>query len=97
MKLPNVTVIGLGCIGGSLAMSLTSDGAIVRGWSTSPEDCAMARAFGIEVPVGPLEQAMTDAEIVVIAVPVHAIADVATVALHAASANAAICCWLWPT
>ena len=50
----------------------------------------MARAFGIEVPVGPLEQAMTDAEIVVIAVPVQAIADVATVALHAASANAAI-------
>ena len=90
MKLPNVTVIGLGCIGGSLAMSLTSDGAIVRGWSTSPEDCAMARAFGIEVPEGPLEQAMTDAELVVIAVPVQAIAGVAMAALRGAPAIAAI-------
>jgi prephenate dehydrogenase len=90
MKLPNVTVIGLGCIGGTLAMALTSDGAIVRGWSTSPEDCAMARAFGIEVPDGPLEQAMTDAEIVVIAVPVQAIAGVATATLGAAPATAAI-------
>jgi prephenate dehydrogenase len=90
MILPNVTVIGLGCIGGSLAMSLTSDGAIVRGWSTSAEDCAMARAFGIEVPDGPLEQAMTDAEIVMIAVPVQAIANVAAATIRAAPANAAI-------
>jgi len=90
MKLPNVTVIGLGCIGGSLAMSLTSDGAIVRGWSTSPEDGAMARAFGIEVPEGALEQSMTDAEIVVIAVPVQAIANVAAATIRAAPANAAI-------
>jgi prephenate dehydrogenase len=90
MKLPNVTVIGLGCIGGSLAMSLTPDAAIVRGWSTSPEDCTMARAFGIEVPEGPLEQAMTDAEIVLIAVPVQAIASVAIAVVGAATANAAI-------
>jgi prephenate dehydrogenase len=89
MKLPNVTVIGLGCIGGSLAMSLTSDGAVVQGWSASPEDCAMARAFGIEVPEGPLEQAMSAAELVVIAVPVQAIADVAMLALRGAPANAA--------
>jgi prephenate dehydrogenase len=90
MKLPNVTVIGLGCIGGSLAMSLTSDGAIVRGWSTSQEDCAMARAFGIEVPEGPPEQSMTDAEIVVIAVPVQAIANVAAATIRAAPAKPAI-------
>lgn len=90
MKLPNITVIGLGCIGGSVAMALTSDGAIVRGWSTSPEDCAMARAFGIEIPEGPLEEAMTDAEIVVIAVPVQAIANVATATLRASPTNAAI-------
>ena len=50
----------------------------------------MARAFGIEVPDGPLEQAMTDAEIVVIAVPVQAIADVATATLGAAPSSAMI-------
>jgi prephenate dehydrogenase len=90
MTLPNVTVIGLGCIGGSIVKALTNNGARVYGWSTSPEDCAMARELGYAVPVVALESALVDADVVVIAVPVQAIAEVAASAMRSAPATAAI-------
>ncbi|MBA2683848.1 MAG: prephenate dehydrogenase [Gemmatimonadaceae bacterium] len=91
MKLPSVTVVGLGCIGGSLATAITPNGGgFVTGWSTSPEDRAMARAANIDVPDVELIQSMSDARLVIIAVPVQAIAEVAAVAMRAAPDDAAI-------
>jgi prephenate dehydrogenase len=87
----NVTVVGLGCIGGSLARALNSnDGAFVRGWSTSSDDNTMARALDLDVPERTLEESMRDANMVIIAVPVQAIAEVATVAVRVAPTDAAI-------
>ncbi len=90
MKLPNVTVVGLGCIGGSFAKALSSNGAFVRGWSTSPEDCAMARALDYDVPDVSLEDAIGTANLVLIAVPVQAIAEVAAIAIRRTPRGAAI-------
>jgi len=90
MKLPNLTVVGLGCIGGSIAKALKSNGAFVRGWSTSADDNAMARDFDLDVPDATLEQAMSGARLVIIAVPVQSIAEVAEAAIRGAPEEAAI-------
>ena len=50
----------------------------------------MARATGIEVPECTLAESMRDARLVIIAVPVQAIAEVAAVAMSAAPPDAAI-------
>jgi prephenate dehydrogenase len=89
MTLPTVAVIGLGCIGGSIVKALPNDVAQVRGWSVSLEDCAMARATGLEVP-DELESTLAVADVVVLAVPVQAIADIAARAIHSAPATATI-------
>lgn len=90
MKLPNVTVIGLGCIGGSFIKAITpSGGGFARGWSTSREDRAMARALDFDVRDS-FEESMRDASLVIIAVPVQAIAEVASVAVRAAPPEATI-------
>jgi prephenate dehydrogenase len=89
MTRPNVAVIGLGCIGGSIVKALANDVARVRGWSASQEDCAMARALGHDVPQA-LESELADADVVVIAVPVQAIADIAMRAIIGAPATATI-------
>ena len=90
MKLPNVTVIGLGCIGGSFIKAITpSGGGLARGWSTSADDRAMARALDFDVRDS-LEESMSDANLVIIAVPVQAIAEVASAAVRAAPAEATI-------
>jgi prephenate dehydrogenase len=89
MTRPNVAVFGLGCIGGSIVKALPSDAARVRGWSSSPEDCALARALGCDVPDS-LESALADATIIVIAVPVQAIAEIAASAIRSAPNDAMI-------
>jgi prephenate dehydrogenase len=91
MKPPKVTVIGLGCIGGSFIKAITQNGGgSARGWSTSAADCAMARALDFDVRDSTLEESMSDAELVIIAVPVQAIAEVASVAVRAAPQEAVI-------
>jgi prephenate dehydrogenase len=91
MSLPNVTVVGLGCIGGSLIEAISpSGGGLARGWSTSAQDCGMARALAFDVCDGTLEDSMREANLVIIAVPVQAIAEVASVAARAAPPEAAI-------
>jgi prephenate dehydrogenase len=91
MKRPSLTVVGLGCIGGSLAQAVTSNGGgLTRGWSTSAEDKALSRAMNLDVPECTLAESMSNADLVIIAVPVQAIAEVAAVAMRAAPSEAAI-------
>lgn len=91
MSPPSVTVVGLGCIGGSFARAITSNGGgFVNGWTTSPEDRELAGPIVHHVSDGSLEDAMSDAKLIIIAVPVQAIAEVAAVAARAAPAEAVI-------
>ena len=90
MTRPHVAVIGLGCIGGSLARSLTSSGAMVRGWSSSAHDRSLARRAGVDAPERPIDEILPGAELVVIAVPVQAIAEVAAMAIPFCAAGATI-------
>ena len=91
MKLPSLTVVGLGCIGGSFAKAVTPNGGgFTRGWSSSAEDNALARAMDLDVPECTLAESMSDAQLVIIAVPVQAIAEVAAVAMTAAPPEATI-------
>ena len=89
MTPPIVSVIGLGCIGGSLVQALSPTVANVRGWTTSAADAAAARGRDLDVPET-LELALSDANVVVIAVPVQAIGEVALHAIRAAPASATI-------
>lgn len=90
MTRSHVAVIGLGCIGGSLARSLTSNGDAVRGWSSSASDRAMAREAGVDAPERPVDDLLPGAELIVIAVPVQAIADAVTTAIRFCDAGATI-------
>jgi cyclohexadieny/prephenate dehydrogenase / 3-phosphoshikimate 1-carboxyvinyltransferase len=95
MTMAPVAVIGLGCIGGSLARVLAAhDGAPVRGWSASLEDRTLARDGGIDTSAASLEDAVRGASVIVLAVPLQAMADVAGAACRAADAEAVIvhCC-----
>lgn len=74
----HIAVIGLGCIGGSLALALEARGARVLGWSRSPADRAAAAAAGVRIaPADTLESLLPGAGIVVLAVPIAAVQPVA--------------------
>ena len=90
MTPPRVVVIGLGCIGGSLARALAGQAVDVRGWSKSEGDRDQALSHGIDVKATSVESAVSGADVVVIAVPAQAIAEVAAAAIRRAPATTAI-------
>lgn len=91
MTPPNVAVLGLGCIGGSFARAIAQhNGGVVTGWTASAEDRELARPILDHTPAGSLEDALSEATLVIIAVPVQAIAEVAALAVRAAPDKAAI-------
>lgn len=75
-----ITIIGLGLIGGSLALALKkakSKGVEIMGFSRSPETVARAREIGaIDKSAGSLASAVARADTVVIATPVMTTKDV---------------------
>ena len=81
-----IAVIGLGCIGGSLARALLAQGVEVRGWSTSASDRELAAKAGVAVSGGasPLADACDGATSVVLAVPFGRLAEVARAVLEVA-------------
>ena len=87
-----VAIVGLGCIGGSLARALVAQGVEVRGWSTSTSDRELAAATGIAVPSGasPFAALCDGATSVVLAVPFARIAEVARAVVEAARPPARI-------
>ncbi len=88
MKAPRrpVAIVGLGCIGGSLARALIAQGIEVRGWSTSGSDRQRAAAAGVSVAEGdaPLAALCLGATSVVLAVPFPHLAGVARALLAVA-------------
>lgn len=86
-----VAVIGLGCIGGSLARALVAQEVEVHGWSASPSDREQAAAARVQVSSpegGGAAAACQGAGIVVLAVPIHTVADVAASVRGSLSRNA---------
>lgn len=94
MSEPSVTVIGLGCIGGSLLRALAAHDVPVRSWSTSSDDRALARNAALDVSADSLDDTVGEADIVVIAVPIQAMSEVTAAVTRAARDGSVIvhCC-----
>lgn len=72
-----VAIIGVGLIGGSLARALKRAGECVTGYDTDPSALRRACELGvIDEPCAELSRAVEGAEIVVIAVPLGAVAEI---------------------
>ena len=79
----NVAVIGMGLIGGSLLRALAAGGHWVIGWDLDPATRAMARTAAAQAPKesrwqvsASIADAVTTADLVVIATPLTAVAHV---------------------
>jgi prephenate dehydrogenase len=78
-----VAVVGLGAVGGSLALALRQSGVRVRGYAADERDREGALAAGVEVPAaaGVSPELLAGVVALVIAVPIEALAAVAAYAL----------------
>lgn len=88
-----VAIIGLGCIGGSLARALIAQEVDVRGWSASPSDREQAAAARVQVSSveeGGAAAACEGAGIVVLAVPIHTVVEVTSSVSGALARNATL-------
>lgn len=70
-----ISVVGLGLLGGSFALALRSryNPLKVIGVDTNPKHCEQALALGLADEIMPLEEAVRESELVVLATPVNAI------------------------
>lgn len=84
-----VAIVGLGAIGGSAALALLRHGITPHGYAASDADRSLARAAGVAVAES-TERAVTDADLVLIAVPLDHLADVARRTVAAAPATATL-------
>jgi prephenate dehydrogenase len=68
----NITILGGGLLGGSLALALVrqSEGSQVRLWARKPETVDAAQQLGISAATADLVEAVQGAELVILAVPV---------------------------
>lgn len=81
----NITILGGGLLGGSLALALAAveNPPAVRLWARRPETVAEALALGIHHATGDLAEAVRDADLVVLAVPVGSMPRLVSMALEA--------------
>ena len=79
-----VALIGTGLIGGSVGLALRRDGVEVRAFDRDTERAAAAKEVGaVDSLAGSIAEAVADADLVVVAVPVGHVADVVIEALDA--------------
>ena len=83
--LSNVTIAGGGLLGGSLALALAAldPPPCVRLWARRPATVAAARELGIHGATCDLGEAMRETDLLVLAVPVGAMAELVTQAVAA--------------
>lgn len=82
MKIERVAVLGSGLLGGSLALRLGGE-LDVRLWARRESSVAQAKAMGVRGATGDLEEAVADADLVVLGVPVGAMPGLAARAIEA--------------
>lgn len=82
----NVAVLGVGLIGGSIGLAVRArGGAQVTGWDADPSAGSRARAHGaIDRDAARISDAVRDADVVFVAVPVGALTSTVQAALAAA-------------
>lgn len=77
--LNQVTIVGVGLLGGSVGMSLRRCGVTVHGYSRRPESCDIAiRVGAINRGFADLSEACDDSDVIVIASPVDRIAPLSS-------------------
>ncbi|MGJ8642589.1 MAG: prephenate dehydrogenase [Luteolibacter sp.] len=77
-----ISVLGGGLLGGSIALSLGSEKRVSL-WFRKPEAVASAKALGLAHATGDLAEAVSDAELLILAVPVGAMPDLLEKAIKA--------------
>lgn len=80
---PNITILGGGLLGGSLAMALAGDAQRVRLWARREETARTARLIGIIGATTDLADAVKEADLLVLAVPVGSMALLVSQAIDA--------------
>ena len=78
-----VAVLGTGLMGTSVAMAAARAGASVTGWDADPATTARAAALGGFTQAASMEDAVADADLVVVCTPIPTIAPVVAAALAA--------------
>ena len=88
----NITVIGLGLIGGSFAKDLrNADQAnVLIGYDTNPKHCEQAVTLGLVDRTENLEEACIDADLIIVAVPVNVVQKVLPVVLDCCQDHATV-------
>lgn len=87
----NVAVLGLGLIGGSVALAARASGASVVGFDPDPRTRAKAlQAGAVQRAVEQPEQALVDAQVAVAAAPIGALAQTVRLALRLAPADCVV-------
>lgn len=82
---PNITILGGGLLGGSLALALAASQhpPTVRLWARRPETADQARDLGIHLATADLAEAVQGADLAILAVPVGSMPQLVSLALEA--------------
>lgn len=87
----NVAVLGLGLIGGSVALAARAGGARVVGFDPDPQTRAKALAVGaVESAAEQPERALADAQVALVAAPIGALAQTVALALWQTSPDCVV-------
>lgn len=81
----NITILGGGLLGGSLALALAAleNPPSVRLWARRPETVEEARKLGIDRATGDLAEAVREADLAILAVPVGSMPRLVAMAIEA--------------
>jgi prephenate dehydrogenase len=85
-SIERVAVIGTGLMGTSVAMAAARAGATVTGWDADPATTARAAGIGAFAGAATLEEAVREADLVVVCTPIPTIAGSVAAALAASDA-----------
>ena len=85
-----VAVVGTGLIGASAGLAAKAAGARVRGWDPDPDVLRVAAERGAVEPAESLEEAVADADLVVVAAPVASVPSAVRAVLAAAPDGCAV-------
>lgn len=86
----NITIVGLGLIGGSLALSLKGFQTHIIGVDKNPEHKATALKLGIVDEILQLDEAVRSSDLVILAIPVDSARDILPFVLDLISENAVV-------
>ena len=84
-----VAIVGLGAIGGSAALKLLERGSVPAGFAADDEDRQLASAAGIDVTTS-IEDAVRDSDLILVAVPLDQLGDVARDVVRSCGKHATI-------